>query len=55
VWDEYFLYPLFASSKVVAIDEISRVSEEPRVSCMVKEDRLHFFCPELVCADSKMQ
>jgi hypothetical protein len=45
-------YPLLASEKVIAIDGFppwcEQVGEEPRVKCMREENKLHFFCPELV-------
>lgn len=49
-------YPLLASGQVIAIDGYppwcQQVAAEPRVKCMVKEEKhLKFYCPELVGAD----
>jgi hypothetical protein len=50
-------YPLLASEKVIAIDGFppwcEQVGKEPRVKCMREENKLHFFCPELVGMDGK--
>lgn len=49
-------YPLMASDTVVAIDGYppwcKQVGEEPRVKCMIEEERrLRFHCPRLLAAD----
>jgi hypothetical protein len=51
-------YPLLASGDVFAIDGYppwcEKVEKEPRVQCMIEEERrLQFYCPTLVGADGK--
>ena len=50
-------YPLLATRTVIAIDGFppwcEQVGNEPRVKCMRDEDKLHFFCPELVGVDGE--